>query len=433
MNAFKRAFLYITRKSGKTLLLTLVLLVISSLVLSGLAALDAEEQQSTDLRGATGTSFTVERNESWGNEQKGKDGGGNMTNTSELISKDMVNKIAGVNGIKGHNVVYETILQMFDQNSKPYKSGSSGGGVGNQFRTYGSINSEYSNYFLANKIELIQGRHLTGNDENGILISEDVANQNGLKVGDKIKAVNDPQNGDPYVELEILGIFKVIADKEDVKDEWSMDAWYDYSRYAFVSMNAMEKILINYPTDGPNKGYISADFYVDDPQQLESIIQEVQNIGGINWKNFKITANDKVYERAAGSMSNISSLIRTLLIVIVIISAGIVTLILGMWVKGRIRETGILLAAGISKASILFQHILEVGMIAVISFPLSYLFSRVIAGGIGGFFGKTGVVVTTGHFGLVCGFGALLLVAAILLSCIPMMRLKPKEILTKMS
>ena len=92
-------------------------------------------------------------------------------------------------------------------------------------------------------------------------------------------------------------------------------------------------------------------------------------------------------------MSDISSLIRTLIIVIVLISMGIVTLILSMWLKGRIRETGILLAAGISRASILFQHILEVGMIAVISFPLSYLFSQAIASGIGGLFGKRGVTV----------------------------------------
>lgn len=274
MSPFKRAFFYITRKRGETLLLTLLILVISTLVLCGLASLDAEEQQFSDLRGATGTSFTVERVSSWGNEEKDDQGSG-MTNTSELISKDMVNQIAGVSGIKGHNAVYETVLRMVDLNDKPYQSGSTVGGVANQFRSFGSINSENSSYFLANQLALTEGRHLTQKDQNGIIISEDVAKQNGLKVGDKIKAVNDPQSGDPYVELEIVGIFKVIADQEDAKDKWSLDAWYNYSSYAFISMGAMEKILANYQIDGPNKGYGSADFYVDDPQQLERIIQEV--------------------------------------------------------------------------------------------------------------------------------------------------------------
>lgn len=76
MSPFKRAFFYITRKRGKTLLLTLLILVISTLVLCGLASLDAEEQQSSDLRGATGTSFTVERVSSWGNEEKDDQGSG---------------------------------------------------------------------------------------------------------------------------------------------------------------------------------------------------------------------------------------------------------------------------------------------------------------------------------------------------------------------
>lgn len=431
MNACKRALLYITRKWGKTVVLTLIILVISSLILSGLASLDAEEKQSTDLRGATGTSFTVEREESWGNGKK-NDNGEALSNTSELISKDMVKKISGVNGIKGYDAAYETVLQLFDKSRQPIQGGSNSN-VSNQLRAYGSINTEYNSYFLANKLALAEGRHLTKEDKNGILISSDSAKKNGLKIGDKIQAANDPQNKDPYIELEIIGIYDVIADQEDAKDRYSMDAWFDYSSYAFISMDAMEDILVNYPTDGPNKGYISADFYVDDPQQLESIIGQVQKIDGINWKNFKIVANDKVYERAAGAMSDISSLIRTLILVIVIISMGIVTLILSMWVKSRIRETGILLAAGVSKASILFQHILEVGLVSLMGFPLSYLISREIAGGIGGLFGKTGVQVTMEHFALVCGFGVLLLVAAIFISCIPMMRLKPKEILTKMS
>ena len=75
---------------------------------------------------------------------------------------------------------------------------------------------------------LTEGRHLTQKDQNGIIISEDVAKQNGLKVGDKIKAVKDLQSGDPYVELEIVGIFKVIADQENAKDKWSLDAWYNF-------------------------------------------------------------------------------------------------------------------------------------------------------------------------------------------------------------
>ena len=62
MNLGIRAILYSARKGKKTLLVFFLLLAITTLVLSGLAIADAQEEQAEELRGVTGTSFTVERN-----------------------------------------------------------------------------------------------------------------------------------------------------------------------------------------------------------------------------------------------------------------------------------------------------------------------------------------------------------------------------------
>ena len=56
-----RAILHTARKWKKTLLLFCLLLFITTLVLSGLAIADAQEEQAEELRGTTGASFTVER------------------------------------------------------------------------------------------------------------------------------------------------------------------------------------------------------------------------------------------------------------------------------------------------------------------------------------------------------------------------------------
>ena len=66
MNLGIRAILYSARKWKKTLLVFCLLLAITTLVLSGLAIADAQEEQAEELRGVTGTSFTVERNLSTG-------------------------------------------------------------------------------------------------------------------------------------------------------------------------------------------------------------------------------------------------------------------------------------------------------------------------------------------------------------------------------
>ena len=68
------------------------------------------------------------------------------------------------------------------------------------------------------------------------------------------------------------------------------------------------------------------------------------------------------------------------------------------------------------------------------AFPLAYLSSKQVAGTLGTLFGKTAenVIVTPQHFILVAIAGGILLVAAVLVSSISAMRLKPKQILAQM-
>ena len=66
MNLGIRAILYSAREWKKTLLVFFLLLAITTLVLSGLAIADAQEEQAEEVRGTTGASFTVERNLSTG-------------------------------------------------------------------------------------------------------------------------------------------------------------------------------------------------------------------------------------------------------------------------------------------------------------------------------------------------------------------------------
>ena len=73
-------------------------------------------------------------------------------------------------------------------------------------------------------------------------------------------------------------------------------------------------------------------------------------------------------------------------------------------------------------------------LIAVAAFPLAYLSSRQVAGTLGTLFGKAAenVVVTPQHFALVAVAGGILLIIAVIVSCIPALRFKPKQILSQM-
>ena len=424
-----RAVLYTIRKWKKTMLIFCLLLSIDTLVLSGLAIADAQEEQAEEVRGTTGASFTVERNVSTGGWSSGS---GGSYSTQEYLTADMMEKIAEVDGIKGYNASIRTILCLSDSNGNWLEQMNPTGHamVDCQFYSYGCINSEYHSLFLSGALVMCEGRGIDTSIDNGIVISEEMAEKHDLKVGDTIQAVNNPLSSDKTRELKIIGLFEIVADKTDEKNNYNEASYYDYANNAFVSEAAMKDLLENYA----DVGYAAADFFVTDPKQLEVIIQQVQNIDSINWNNFQIIANDEVYQNISASLSNTGTLITTLIIVVTVVSMILIIVILSMSIRGRKRETGILLAVGIVKPAVILQYVLETLLIAVVAFPLAYLSGKRVAGTLGTLFGKAAenVIVTPEHFMLVAVVGGILLVAAVLVSSISTMRLKPKQILAQM-
>ena len=419
-----RAVLHTARKWKKTLLLFGLLVFIVTLVLSGLAIADAQEEQTEELRGVTGASFTVERNLSTGGWASGN---GGSYSTQEFITDDMLQEISSVDGVAGYDASIVSMPGYYNEAGESLVNDN----VVNIYYTYGSINTEYNQLFSSGRFELVEGSHITENIKNGLIISKENAEKNGLKIGDKVSGINDPNNGDPEVDMEIVGLFDVVADKEDEATMYDAATLWDYTDYAFCSKDAMEAMCVKY--DDGNK-LQEAHFFVEDAAQLENVIAEVQSITSINWDNFIVTANDEVYQNISSALSDTNTLVTTLIVVVTVVSMVLITLILSMSIRSRKRETGILLAVGIAKPTVILQYALETMLIAIIAFPLAYLSSKQVAGAIGTLFGKTAanVIVTPQHFMMVAVVGAALLLASVLVSCIPAIRLKPKQILSQM-
>ena len=424
MNLGLRAILYTVRKWKKTLLVFCLILSISTLVLSGLAIADAQEEQSEELRGVTGASFTVERNLSTGGWASGN---GGSYSTQEFISDEMLQEISSVDGVAGYDGSIVSMPYYFKETGESVVTT----GYTNSFYTYGSINTEYNDLFASGRFELVEGSHITENITNGLIISRERAEQNGLKIGSKVNGINDPYTDDPEVNMEIVGIFEVVADKNDEATMYDASTMWDFSNYAFCSKAAMEAMCVNY---GDGNKIQEADFFVTDAAQLENVIAEVQNISSINWDNFIIYANDEVYQNISSALSDTNTLVTTLIVAITVVSLVLITLILSMSIRSRKRETGILLAVGIAKPAVILQYVLETLLIAVVAFPLAYLSSKQVAGTLGTLFGKASesVIVLPEHILLVAVGGGILLITAVLISSISAMRLKPRQILSQM-
>ena len=414
-----RAVLHTARKWKKTLLLFFLLVFIVTLVLSGLAIADAQEEQAEELRGTTGASFTVERDISTG-------GWSGNASTQEFLSEDMIQQIASLDGVAGYDASLITLPRMFNDKGEELAHENY------SFYNYGSYNSQYHELFLSGRFELVEGRHITDDMTGSILISRELAEWNDLKLGDTLTGIYYPENDTPAVDVEIVGIFDVVADKDDQINMYDDTSYYDYSSFAFCSMDVAESLIKGWGEDG--EGISEAYFYVSDAAQLDSVIAEAQDISSINWNNYKITANDEVYQNISGALSDTNTLVTTLIVVITAVSVMMITLILSMSIRSRKREIGILLAVGIEKTAVVLQYVLETFLIATVAFPLAYLSSRQVSGALATLFGKTAanVIVTPQHFMMVAVVGAALLLVSVLVSCTPAIRLKPKQILAQM-
>ena len=416
MNLGTRAVLHAARKWKKTLLIFCLLLSITTLVLSGLAIADAQEEQAEELRGTTGASFTVNANNGY---------------TLQPVTDEMIEEIAKIDGIESYNASQWLIVNLYNQDTL-MKGTDEREYVADLFYGTGCFDSEYSPLFLTGALRLTDGHHVTEGD-GGIILYEGVAEKYGLSVGDTLEIKNGNPN-DPLVKCEIAGVFEVIADDTDEQATMAKPStFYDYEEYIFVDMDVMSEVSAPY-TASEGNGITSVDFFVSDAARLESIVQEVQDNTSIDWNSYYLTVNDEVYERISSSISDTGTLVTMLIVVITVVSIVLIILILSMSIRSRKREMGILLAVGIAKPFVILQYTLETLLIAVVAFPLAYLSSKQVAGTLGTLFGKAAenVIVTPQHFALVAIAGGVLLIIAIMVSCIPAMRLKPKQILSQM-
>ena len=225
-------------------------------------------------------------------------------------------------------------------------------------RVYGRFvtGTENSSFFRDGMLELIEGSHVPVDGGHGAVISKALAEKNGLKIGDSITLTVD---GGENTEIKMIGLFEVVKQEQ-------------------AYTNAYQDLMSDAAA-----GYQSVVFGVNDPAQLDGIVSELKQNDSIDWRAFKVETNNKTYQEAAAPLEKFQTLITTVLILIVAVSAVVLSLILTMWAKSRIHETGVLLSIGIRKTAIIGQYLAEVLLIAVFAFGLSFFSSNLIAGQIG--------------------------------------------------
>ena len=424
MNIFKRSLLYITRKRARSFILLLFVFVTSILMLAGLSIRQSAAKAADEVRKSMITGFVIEiktgipGEEIYKLEEEKEDGEVKRILTAPLLLDEDFNKILEINEITGYykytgqELLYTGLDTVDTDYAKSLQEEQyadidiTDPGITDEERSF-YINNKANTFFLVSEgqyhpffingaLELVKGRHLVEGDSQKVVVSDVLAEKNGLKIGDAISSYQydsvtgetfgDP-DGKPY-EAEIVGLFHVNFDQST--SEW-MDKNQLFVNGMFAPMELRTLDHINYNVFY-KRTYLSADSdypienvtcYVDNPDHLDSIIQKVKDTGLVDSKYYDIKRYDSDYETMAGPLRRMVRLSTALAVIMAIGCLVSLSLILTMWMRGRKKEIGILASIGVKKRNMIAQFLLECMLISVAAFILGGVFSKPVTNVIG--------------------------------------------------
>lgn len=453
MDYKKRAGLYLLRKKGKAISIFLLIMVVSTFLISCFSLLTASEKLASDIRGALGAAFYLRASTGVVSDENGE-----MTVTENhiRITDNEIKRIQNCGNIAYYNPInygYAKGEQLTFIHGEKHTEDNNMGAV--TALRYSALETDFVDEVLA----LAAGRHITEADTNAVLISSEVAAVNGLSVGDKI-VLSSSELGEAdgeYIDVwsgerketvvTIVGIYDILKADANV----TATAGRQENRI-YASIDVLTQLAASEPSVYTGE----VGFYVTDPKTLDEIVSKVQQIEEIDWKTHFIRTNDFQYSKISDSLTSLGDLIKILLACVSIVSAAILTLILTLRIRGRIPEAGILLGAGIPKGEIIKQFLLEVLSVAATAFLFSYAASFGISHNLGNHLladfqpnlinaaalqnGMSDAVsidsyltLGIGKTLLIYGCQLIVVVLSVLLSSASILKLKPREILTKMS
>ena len=406
MNFLKRAILAVTRRKGRTLIMFIIFAAIANMVLAGLAIQHATEYASVQARQKLGGQLTLSFNMQNAFQQARSAGGQRPNIQRQPVTEAMVKTVAGQKNIVGYNdivnangvaqgfkaVVTDDQTQQNNSTSGSQSEGPAGfGGRSDSGGSYvmpdvtvtGVSSSKLVDTFSNGSAKMVSGRAITPEDGDKMvaLVEKNLAEQNSLKVGSKIKI--KATMTDNTTEYTIVGIYEATSSSSSTEQGMrNLPFTEPYNRIYVDYKSAIPLKTVSTDTGLQSGGIDQTVFFVDDPKNIELVKADTKAMN-IDWSKFTLDANDIAYKQMMGPIENVASFSMTVVYIVAIAGAVILTLIMMLSVKERMYETGVLLSMGEGKMKIIAQYVAEVLMIALVAFSLSLFTGEFISQGVG--------------------------------------------------
>lgn len=423
----KNAIAYITRKRNRTLIIFIILTIVLSCLYSCLTIMKSSNEIEKTLYESSNSSISITK----------KDG--------KYFNVNQFKDIEKIKEVEKIIIQYDGLAKLKDAKVVSGEQRINREDLSDEFKnvvSFEATNNTKRNILFSSRVFTIkEGKNIEENDKNSIIVHEEFAKQNNLKLGDE-------------VNLELLDIeesgkikshkFKIIGIFSGKKQETYTGLSSDFSEnMVFVDYSTSQEILNKSEN---NKIANKILMYSSSAESTDLALNKLKELK-IDESKYFVQKDSNAFEESLESVSGIKHMIKIMTYSIMLGGIIVLSLILILWLRERIYEIGIFLSIGTSKIQIIMQFILELLFISIPSIISSLFLGNVLIKVIaGGLINSENSMISGGNlindssFMLnitTLGQSYLILISIIVLSVVFASSLilikKPKEILSKIS
>ncbi|MFR0084585.1 MAG: ABC transporter permease [Lachnospira eligens] len=423
----KNAIAYITRKRNRTLIIFIILTIVLSCLYSCLTIMKSSNVIEKALYESSNSSISITK----------KDG--------KYFNVNQFKDIEKIKEVEKIIIQYDGLAKLKDAKVVSGEQRINREDLSDEFKnvvSFEATNNTKRNILFSSRVFTIkEGKNIEENDKNSIIVHEEFAKQNNLKLGDE-------------VNLELLDIeesgkikshkFKIIGIFSGKKQETYTGLSSDFSEnMVFVDYSTSQEILNKSEN---NKIANKILMYSSSAESTDLALNKLKELK-IDESKYFVQKDSNAFEESLESVSGIKHMIKIMTYSIMLGGIIVLSLILILWLRERIYEIGIFLSIGTSKIQIIMQFIFELLFISIPSIISSLFLGNVLIKVIaGGLINSENSMISGGNlindssFMLnitTLGQSYLILISIIVLSVVFASSLilikKPKEILSKIS
>lgn len=423
----KNAIAYITRKRNRTLIIFIILTIVLSCLYSCLTIMKSSNEIEKALYESSNSSISITK----------KDG--------KYFNVNQFKDIEKLKEIEEKIIQYDGLAKLKDAKVVSGEQRINREDLSDEFKNVVSLeatnNTKRNILFSSGVFTIKEGKNIGENDKDSIIVHEEFAKQNNLKLGDE-------------VELELLDIeksgktkshkFKIIGIFSGKKQETYTGLSSDFSEnMVFVDYSTSQEILNKSEN---NKIANKILMYSSSAESTDLALNKLKELK-IDESKYFVEKDSNAFEESLEAVSGIKHIIKIMTYSIMLGGMVVLSLVLILWLRERIYEIGIFLSIGISKLQIIMQFIFELIFISIPSIISSLFLGnvllKVIAGGIvnsedsmisgGSLINNSSFMLSITTLGQSYFILISIIVLSVVFASLLILIKKPKEILSKIS